>query len=91
MFHQENKILLTAGSSKSKSVSVIKPTGITSTIIFLQGLFLQYSPIYKVVNTIVSLQPSIPVSLHYNIICHFYKGIYMVVFLLSPQLASLRT
>ena len=40
MFHQENKILLTVGSSKSMSVAMIKLTGITSTSTFLQGLFI---------------------------------------------------
>ena len=40
MFHQENQILLTVGSSKSTSVSVIKPTRIITTSTFLQGLLL---------------------------------------------------
>ena len=40
MFHQENQILLTVGLSKSISVSVIKPTEITSTNTSLQGLFI---------------------------------------------------
>ena len=53
MFHQENQILLTVDSSKSRSVSVIKPTGITSTSTFLQGLFLQY--LHKAVITIMCL------------------------------------
>ena len=40
MFHQENQILLTVGSSQSTSVSVNKYTKITSRSTFLQGLFL---------------------------------------------------
>ena len=35
MLNQENQILLTMGSSKSMSISVIKPTGMTSTSTFL--------------------------------------------------------
>ena len=42
IFHQEDQILLTVGSSKSTSVSMIKPAGLTSTSRFLQGLFIQY-------------------------------------------------
>ena len=37
MFHQENQILLTMGSSKSTTISIIKPTGMTSTSTFLQS------------------------------------------------------
>ena len=89
MFHQENKILLTAGSYKSTSSSMIKPTGIISTSMFLQGSFIQY--LHKAVHTIVSLQPSLSVSLHDNILCHFYKGICTVVSLLSSLLTALRS
>ena len=84
MFHQENQILLIVGSSKSTSVSMTKPTGITvSASTFLQGLFIQY--LHKAVNTIVSLQP----SLHDNILRHLYKDISMIVSLLSSLLTSL--
>ena len=89
MFHQNNQILLTADSSKSTSVFMLKPTGITSTSIFLQGLFIQY--LHNAVSNIVSLQPSLPVSLHDNILHHLYKSISMVVFLLSSLLTSLRS
>ena len=89
MFHRDNQILLTMRSSKSTSVSMIEPTGITSTITFLQGFFLQY--LHKVVNTVMSVQTSLQVSLHDNILHHLYKGISMVVSLLSSLLASLRS
>ena len=88
MFHQDNEILLTAESSESTSVSVIKPTGITSTSIFLQGLFVKN--LHKGVSTVVSLQPSLLMSLQDHILCHLYKGNSMVVPLLSSLLASLR-
>ena len=89
IFHQENQILLSLGSNKSTSVSMIKQTKITSTSTFLQGLFIQY--LHKTVNTIVYLQPSVSVSLHDNILHHLYKGISMVVSLLSSLLTSLKS
>ena len=69
-FHQENKILLTTGSSKSMSISMTKWTGMTSTSTskFLQGFLLQY--LHNVVNTIVYLQQSLHVSQHDDILCH---------------------
>ena len=84
IIHQENQILLTGGSSKSMSASMIKHTGITNTNIFLQGLLLQY--LHKVVNTIVSLQPSLPVSLQDNILSHLYRYISSVMSLQSSLL-----
>ena len=89
MFHQENQISLTVGSSKSMSISMIKLNGITNTSTFLQGLFLQY--LLEVVITIVCLQLSLSVSLHDNILCHLYQGIYKVVSILSSLLSSLRS
>ena len=89
MFYQENQILLTVGSSKSTSVSMIVPTGLTSTSRFLQCLFIQY--LHKAINTIVSLQPSLPVSLPDNILRHLYKDISTIVYLLSSLLTSLRS
>ena len=89
MFYQENQFLLTIGSSKSTSVSMIKPNRITSTSIFLQGLFLQY--LHKAKTNFVSIQSSLPVSLHDDILHHFYEGISMVVSLLSSLLSSLRS
>ena len=69
MLHQENQILLTLRSSKSTSVSMIKLTGITSTSTVLQGLLIQYH-LYKAIHTTVSLQSSLLVSLHDNILRH---------------------
>ena len=89
MLYLENQILLIVETSKSTSVSMTKPTGITGTSTYLQGLFLQH--LHKFINTIVCLQPSLPVSLHANIIRHLYKGISTVVSLLSSLLASLRS
>ena len=86
MFQQENQTLLTVGSSKSTSVSMIKLNGITSTSTFLQCLLLQY--LNKVVNTIVSLQLSLLMSLPDNILRHLYEGISTVVSLLSSLLAK---
>ena len=83
---QKNQILITVESRKSTSVYV-KYTGTTSTSTFLQGLFLQY--LHKTVITILSLQPSLPMSVHDNILRHLYKDIYTVVHLLSCLLASL--
>ena len=86
--NQENQILITMRSKKSTDVSV-KHTGTTSTSTFLQGLFLQY--LHKAVVTILYLQPSLPMSIHEDILRHLYKGIYMVVHLLLFLLASLRS
>ena len=88
MFHHEKRILLTTGSNKSTSVSVIKPTKITSTSTFLQGLFLQY--LHEGENTTVTLQPSVPLSIHNDVLRYFYEGISMVESLLSSLLASLK-
>ena len=89
MFHQENQILLIVGSNESMSVSMIKQTGITCTSTFLQGLFLQY--IHKVVNTILFLQPPLPMLLHDNILRLLYRGISTVVTILSSLFASSRS
>ena len=89
MFHQENQIILTVGSSKYMSVSMIKLNGITITNTFLQDLFIQY--LHKAVILIVCLQRSLLVSLHNNILRHLYKDISTVVFLLSSLLTSLRS
>ena len=89
MFHQENQILLTVGSSKSTRISGVKPGGMTSISTFLQVLFIQY--LHKVVNIILYLQPSLPVSLYEDILCHFYKGISTFASLLSSLLTSLRS
>ena len=78
---QENQILLSVGSSNSTSVSVNKHIRLTSTSAFLQGLFLHY--LHEVVNTIVSLQLSLLVSLHDDILCHLCEGISTVVSLQS--------
>ena len=68
---------------------MIKHTGITSTSTFLQGLFLR-CPL-EVLNSIVSLQPSLQVSLQDDILRHFYRGISMVMSLRSSLLISLRS
>ena len=89
IIHQENRILLTVGSNKSMSVSIIKYTEITSTRIFLQCLFLWY--LLKVINSIVSLQPSLPVFLKVDISFHLYRCISTVMSLQSSLLTSLRS
>ena len=71
IFHQENEILLTVEPSKSVSVSVIKPTRIIIISTFLQGLFLRY--LHKDISNVVSLQPSLPVSLQDDFLPHLYK------------------
>ena len=68
---------------------MIKPTGIISTSIFLQGWFQQY--LNKVVTTVVSLQFSLPVSLHNDILCHLYEGISTIESLLSSLLESVKS
>ena len=70
------------------SVSMIKLNWIISISTFLQGLILQY--LHKAIINIGCLQPSLPVSLYENILCHLYKGISTVMCLLSPLLTSLR-
>ena len=89
MLHQENQTLLTVESSKSTSISVIKFTGIKITSIFLQGFFLQH--LHKDVSNIVSLKPSLPVSIQDDIIRHVYKGFSTVVSLLSSLLTSIKS
>ena len=89
MFHQENQILLTVGSRKYTSVSMIELNWITSTSIFLQGLFLHYP--HESIITIVCLQPSLLVPLYVDILRHLYKGISTVVSLLLSLLSSLRS
>ena len=64
---QENQTLLIVESSESVSLYV-KHTEITKTSTFLQGLFLQC--LHKVVITTLYLQPSLPVSVHEDILCH---------------------
>ena len=89
MFHQENQIQLTVGSSEYTSVSMIKLDGITSTRLFLQDFSLQY--LHEAVIIIVCLQPSLPVSLQEGILWHLYKGISTVVYTLLSLLTSLRS
>ena len=67
----------------------MKHTGTTSTRTFLQSLFLQY--LHKAVITILYIQPSLPVSVHEDILRHFYEGIYTVTHLLLSLLISLRS
>ena len=76
------------GSSKSRSICMIKHTWITSTSIFLQGLILQY--LQEVLNIVVSLHPSLPVSLQDNIWHHLYRGISTVISLQSSLFTYLR-
>ena len=61
MVNQENRILPTVGSSNSTNVSM-KHNGATSTSTFLQCLIIQY--LHKVVNTILCLQPFLPMSVY---------------------------
>ena len=89
MFHRENQFLLTMGSSKSMSVSMIKPNGITNTSTFIQGLFMQY--LHKAVINTVYLQQYLSVSLHEDLPGHLYKDISTVVSLMSSLLATLRS
>ena len=76
IFYQENKILPTVESSIFRSVSTIQPTEITIIRTFLQGLFLQH--LHQGVNTVLSLQLSLLVSLRDDILCHLYRGVYTV-------------
>ena len=88
------------GSSNSTSVSPNKHAGLTSTSIFVQGLFLQY--LHKAVVTILCLchlykiylrlytYYCLYMSLHGDILSHLYKGISTHIHLLSSILTSLR-
>ena len=89
IIYQENQILLTVGPSRSTSVSMIKHAGITSTSIFLKGLFIQY--LQKGVNTILSLQPYLPISLQDNSLYHLYRVISAVISLQLSLLTYLRS
>ena len=94
------------GSSNYICVSANKHTGLTSTSIFLQGLFLQYlheaiiailclRRLYKDISTVeyllLSLQVSLRVSLRQNMPHHSYKGISAIVHLLLSLLTSLQS
>ena len=88
IFKQENQTLLTMESSKSTSVSV-KHSGITSTSMSIQELFLEYQ--HEVVTAILYLQQSLQVPVHEYIIYHLYKGISMIVHLLLSLLVPLKS
>ena len=102
--NQENRILLIVGSSNSTSVSANKHAGLTSASKF-STRFLQYlhkavvtilcvrhlyKGISKIVYLLLSLQMSLRVSLHEDILCHLYRGIFMTIHLLLSLLTSLR-
>ena len=102
---QENQVLLSMGSNNSTSVSANKHTGLTSTSTFLQGLFLQYlhkavitilcrCRLYEGISTVVylllSLQISLQVSIHEDILHYLYESISKIVHLLLFLLTSLR-
>ena len=89
IIQQENQILLTVESSKSMSVSMIKNIGITSASTFIQGWFIRY--LLEVINSNVSLQPSLPVSLQDDILHHLYRGISIVMSVGSSLHTSLRS
>ena len=88
-FCQTNEILCPMESSRSTNVSIIMPTGVTVIHTSLQSLFLQH--LHKGATMVLSLQPSLPVSLHNDILRHLYRDISTVVSLQSFLLASLRT
>ena len=89
MLHHEKRIVLMMGSNNSTNMSVINPSGMTNTSTLLQCLFIQY--LRDVVTTIMSLQPSLPVSLLEDILHHLYKGISTDMYLLSSLPTSLRS
>ena len=102
--NEENQILLTIGSSNFTSVST-NNTELTSTSIFVEGLFLQclfkaivtilylchlYKDIYTVLYLLLSLQMSLQVSIHEDILGHLNGGISTIVHLQLFLLTSLR-
>ena len=76
-------------SSISTNVSIIKHTGVTVIHTFLQSLFLQH--LHKCINMVLSLQPSLPVSLQDDILRRLYQSVSMVVSLQTSLLAFLRS
>ena len=66
-----------------------QPTGTTIIHTFLKSLFLQH--LHEEVNTVLSLQPSLLVSLQDDILRHLYRGISTFVSLQLSLLTSLRS
>ena len=79
MLYHEKRIVLVMESINSTNVSVINPNGIINTSTLLRCLFIQY--LHEVKTTIMSLQPSLSLSLIEDILHHLYEDISTDIYL----------